>query len=461
MGPEYPGKAVAGNRMRINNKKPPKFSALTFMVLLLAGLTCKVFSQGTLAWPAVRAALTGRISTGGTYFSNANSLSSQLDALSEALVLQYRVFDDSQKTRYLFNVDALAKEQFKGLADSLTANPARNGAWVREAYAGIGIRNGILKIGRITPLLETADPYSINGLSVEDLRLGPHLALSAFGGKINDDYSTTLIGEGYDAGGCLNFESALANAGVGFTAEDRLGFFHQNAFFSAAYTPFRGFRLSERTQGVIDEKRIAYSLTQLYWRINRDITVQSTFDYYDRTTTNAPPADTSPGISRYVFAAVERKFFLSPTLRILNSPDNTVDVSASFSRQVGGNDLTSGTAKVDYWDLRRNMDWVLDAGVMKSLWMHNYRAGLSFEKDIPDLRLDAVLSGDINDYAWNYQDSAGVAGSTNARIFFSASLAAGFNLLKNFRVWFTVNEELGDASSLRTSVSGRLTYLLR
>jgi len=97
---------------------------------------------------------------------------------------------------------------------------------------------------------------------------------------------------------------------------------------------------------VIDEKRIAYSLTQLYWRINRDITVQSTFDYYDRTTTNAR-RQTLRRDKPLRLCRVERKFFLSPTLRILNSPDNTVDVSASFSRQVGGNDLTSALQRLN------------------------------------------------------------------------------------------------------------------
>jgi len=85
---------------------------------------------------------------------------------------------------------------------------------------------------------------------------------------------------------------------------------------------------------------------------------------------------------------------------------------------------------------------------------------LSFEKDIPDLRLDAVLSGT----SMIMRELSGLSGRGRLNecqnLLFSVA-GGGFNLLKNFRVWFTVNEELGDASSLRTSVSGRLTYLLR
>jgi hypothetical protein len=442
-------------------KKPPQFSVPIFLIVLLAGLMSNACSQASSTWSSAQQRLTGRISTGGTYFSNANSVSSQLDALSEALALQYRVFGDSQKTRYLFDIDALAKEQFKGVVDTLTTNPARKGLWLREAYAGIGIQDGIFKIGRITPLLQTVDAYSVNGFSFEDLGLVRHVAISAFGGKIYDDYSTSVIGEGYNLGGCLNVESDKANAGIGFSAEDHLGFAHRNVFFSAAYTPFRMFRFTERAQGTIDEKQLAYSLTQIYWRMTKNLTVQSSFDYYDRTTTTAPPADTGPGINHYVYAAIERKFLLSPTMRLLNSQDNTVDVSGTFTRQFGNEDLTSGAAKVDYWDLKHDIDWLLDASIMDNIWMHDYRAGLSFEKDIPALRLDATLSGDVNTYAWNYRDSAGVAGSTSARTFFSVTLNTGFNLAKRIRGSIAITEEFGNASNARTSLSGRITYLLR
>jgi hypothetical protein len=443
------------------HQKALQFSVPIFLFFLLSGMMSKAWSQGTSLSSDAKQKLTGRISTGWTYFSNSNSLSSQSDALSEALALQYRVFDDSQKTRYLFDIDALAKKQFDGLVDSLTANPARNGLWVREAYAGAGIQNGILKIGRIMPLLETADAYSINGFSGEDFGIAPHLAFSAFGGKIYDDYSTSFIGEGYDFGGSLNVECDKADAGIGVSAENHLGIRHRNAFFSAAYTPFHSFRITERAQAWVDEKQLGHSLTQVYWRVTRDLTVRSSFDYYDRTTTIAPSTDTSPQVNHYVYASVERKFCLSPTLRLLNSQENSVDISGTFTKQIGNEDLTSGAAKLDYWDLNRNNDWILDASVMNTIWMHDYRAGLTFEKDIPSLRLDATLSGDFNDYAWNYQDSAGVAGSTNARTSFSVSLSAGFNLPRRFHTSLAVTEEFGDASNARTSLSFRLTYLVR
>jgi hypothetical protein len=452
-------KAV-GNQMNAHQKTLRYFIPI-FLVFVLFGLTGEALPQEPSASSEVRQKLTGRISTGWNYFSNANSLSSQLNALSEALALEYRVLGDSQKTRCLFGVDALAKKQLDGLVDTLVANPARNGLWVRQAYAGAGIQNGMLKVGRIMPLLQTADAYSIHGFSLEEMSLVRHLAFSAFGGKIYDDYSTSFIGEGYDFGGSLNVDYDKADAGIGVSAENHLGIRHRNAFLSAAYTPFRSFRITERAQAWVGEKQLGYSLTQVYWRVTRDLTVRSSFDYYDRTTDTPPPADILPAINRYAYAAVERKFCLSPTLRLVNSPDNSLDVSGTFTRQIGNEDLTSGAARLDYWDLNRNNDWVLDASVMNDIWMHDYRAGLSFEKDIPDLRLDAMLSGDFNDYAWNYRDSAGVAGSTNARTSFSVSLSAGFNLPKGFHTSLAVTEEFGDASNARTSLSARLTYLLR
>ena len=86
------------------------------------------------------------------------------------------------------------------------------------------------------PLLQAADAYTINGVSLEGMSLIPHFSLSAFGGTIYDDYSNS-VGEGYNAGGSLDMEYDKADVGVGCTAEDHYGVFRRSAFFFARSLP--------------------------------------------------------------------------------------------------------------------------------------------------------------------------------------------------------------------------------
>lgn len=428
---------------------------------LLIGLT-QIFLYGSSLYaqsPTTPSSnLIGRFSTGWNYYTKGNSVSPQLSSFNNYINLNYRVFDPNTKTvKYQFKFDFYEKTGLATTRNATESNSFQNRYIVKQLYAAYGDNYRQIKVGRVIPLINVIDAYPINGVSAENIRFGKWFDVSAFGGTINDFYRNEPVGHGYNYGASVLHLDNIWSAGAGFTTEKFETTPVAKAYFYAEYKPMSGLRLYNRTQYIISQSLIGYSQSSIYYKLNRDLSFRTVFDYRNRTTNFLTRYDTLNSPDKYFYSSVEKNIAV------------TANYKAFYNRRIGSLDLSTtlkkrfGNGGLIYTDLRttyRNYIWVrlnlgLNGSYTSNQWIKNVQTSFWLNRDFLKNKMDATLSYNFNAYQWNIKTS------TRNHFLSIVSTDLSYRISKDFYTALTLTEEFGNATDPYTAVFFRMNYYLR
>jgi len=423
-----------------------------FVALLLTAVS-SVFGQTFLANDN---AFVGRVSLGWNYYSEGGTLSPQLNSVSNYATLNYRAFGDSQSIRYQFRGDFYEKDAFSS-THTLNRNDQLDHRYiVRQLYGSYSILHGEIKLGRTVPLNTHVDVYPINGGVLENLVILDRWHVSAFGGKIHDEYANRIEGLGYDAGGSLWYEAKEWMTGTGVTSEQLRETKLSKVYLFGEFRPSAQFRLSSSNQYVINRSFFGYSQNTFYLRVDKRLSLRAFAEYQDRRA-YAPARTDSLGWDRYFFASRETVLGGSLRYQVFQiTRVGSLDVVPLFKKRIGNGDLTYGSLQFNY----HNYFWArFNAGLAGSYtsnqWLDNFKLSAYWNKDYLDGRFDCTLGAAVNVYKWNTQTS-----SSNKSVS-TVSLDINYRFTRTWDVSVGMYEEFGNATEAHSGFNIRMNYYLR
>lgn len=424
--------------------------------IIIIFLTAELYSQSTANLNNRN--LIGRFSTGWNYYTKAGSVSPQLNSFNNNLMLNYRTFDpNTNSVKYQFKFDFYEKTGLTTTPNETEGNKFQNRYIVKQLYAAYGDNYRQIKAGRIIPMVSVIDAYPINGVSVENMRVGNWFELSAFGGTINDFYRNDVLGKGYDYGVSALHQHGVWSIGSGFTAEKFEANFLTKAYLYGDYKPLSNLRLYNRTQYILNEKLLAYSQSTIYYKWNKKLNIRTTFDYRNRTTQFPARNDTLSVIDKYFYSSSEKNISVTLNYQAFYNPRiGTLDITPTVKKRVGNGDLFYTHLRMYYRNyifVRLNMG--LNGSYTTNQWLRNIQTSFWLNRDFLKSKLDAALSVNLNAYQWNIKTS------TRTHLLSTVSADLSYRFSKDFFTALTLSEEFGDATAPHTVVFGRLNYYLR
>lgn len=398
--------------------------------------------------------LVGRVSSGWNYYSEGASLSPQLQSLTNYATLTYRGFD-AEGIRWQVRADVYQKT---GLIVTTTKNPNdkfRNRNIVRQLYASASVRRGEIKIGRLVPVGTHVDAYPINGACAENLALSRQWRVSAFGGKINDEYANRWEGLGYNAGGSVVWDANRWMVGVGVTAEQLRNTRLTKGYVFGEWRPATGWRVTTRNQYTFRPSLIGYSQNTLYGRLRSTASVRVYIEYHDRRVYAPAPTDS---LDWNRFFQTRREVIVGGSLRNRvweNRRIGRVEVVPEIRKRFGNGDLWYAAMSVRY----RNFVWsAFDVGTTASYtqnqWLQNVKTTLTWSKDFVGGRLTGQVTGVLNRYTWR---NDGAKPKTLSLI----STDIDYRLNRAWHASVGVYEEFGNSTDSHTGTNVRVSYALR
>lgn len=424
-----------------------------FMVFLLCSTSLYAQSSGNS-----NNSLIGRFSTGWNYYTKGNAISPQLNSFNNYVTLNYRVFDtNTQVIQYQFKFDFYEKTGLATTRNGTKGNTFKNRYLVKQLYAAYGDNYRQIKIGRIIPSVSVIDAYPINGVSAENIRAGKWFDVSAFGGSINDFYKNDLSGHGYNYGLSILHQHGLWSAGTGFTSEKFATTVLSKTYFYAEYKPTPTLRAYHRTQYIVDHSLIGYSQSSIFYRLNKQLSFRTVFDYRNRTSDFPVRYDTSVSSDKYFYSSTEKNVSLTTNYRAYyNRRIGLLDISSTLKKRFGNGNLIYADLRTSY----KNYFWFrLNLGVngayTSNQWLQNIQTSLWLNRDFMKNKLDATLSYNLNAYQWNIRTAA------RNHLLSLITTDLSYRFTKDFYSAVTLTEEFGDATEPHTSIFVRLNYYLR
>ncbi|MBX7150976.1 hypothetical protein K1X84_05010 [bacterium] len=422
------------------------------IILYLFAATTSAFSQIA----GSNNNLVGRFSVGWNYYSEGASLSPQLNSFTNYGMLNYRSFsNDGQTIRYQFRGDFYQKT---GLTTTPTLDRSaqfKNRYIVRQLYGSYSIFHGEIKLGRVVPLGTNVDAYPINGAVVENMIVNNVWRVSAFGGKIHDEYANRFEGLGYNAGGSVTYDRKTWILGTGFTSEQLRETKLSKAYLFGEYRPSLQWRFSSRNQYITNRSLIGYSQNALLYRINRNFSVRLFAEYHDRRAYAPAPTD-SIGWDRFFETKKETLFGGTVRYQLFNRKNiGAIEIVPAFKKRIGNDGLTYGAVQLNY----RNYFWSrFNCGIAGSYtsnqWLDNVKASVYWNKNFLDGKLDGGISAAFNAYKWS---NAG-AGTKNLS---TVSFDMNYRLNTAWNITCVVYEEFGNATDPHSGINVRMNYYLR
>ncbi len=425
------------------------------VVIVLLILHCgKSYSQ---SYSSTGNNLIGRFSTGWSYYSQGASLTPQLSAISSYGMLNYRVFDaEKQNIRYQWRIDFYEKD---ALASTQTLDRSAqfdHRFVIRQLYGSYSAAGGEIKAGRLIPLSTNLDAFPINGFAAENLLFAKHYRVSAFGGKIFDEYDNRIEGLGYNAGASVAYEDKQYMLGTGFSSEQLRLTKLSKAYLFGEYRPKEQWRLSSKNQYSLTQSLLGYSQNSMYYRFSKILSARTYVEYHDRRAYAPSPTD-SLGWDRYFQTSKEMIFGGSIRYQVFQlNRIGQMDLLPAFKKRVGNDGLTYGSLQINY----RNFFYYrfntgLGMSYMSNQWLNNFKVNTFWNKDYLKGQLDVTAALTINSYTWNTQ----TASSNKLTSIFSTDV--NYRPTSSWNIAGGLFEEFGNATDAHLGFNLRISYSFR